>query len=358
MPQARALDVALRRTDPDEAHPVDPLALSLAVRAALQELASHDRVLVALDDLQWCDPPSLRTLSFALRRVDAELVGLVVGLRSGTGAEIQIPAPDGRVVDVEVGPLDEAAFATVVRRGGATRLPQPVVRRVHVACDGNPLFGKEVARLLADGGLPDDPAAPLPVPASASDAIRGRIAKLIPRTRNVLLAAAALPRPTVDLLIAAHREVDVENALEEAAAAEIVVVELDRVSFTHPLIAAAVYGAATPPQRRAAHARLARALERPEERAPHRALATTRPSAAVAAEVEAAAAAARARGALDTAGRLLEQAAAVTPVRERAARRSRGLEAARCHLAAGDTDHARKVLDRLVELSEPRRGAG
>ena len=77
-PQARALDVALRRIDADEAHPVDPLALSLAVRAALRELASHDRVLVALDDLQWCDPPSLRTLSFALRRVEAEPVGLVV----------------------------------------------------------------------------------------------------------------------------------------------------------------------------------------------------------------------------------------------------------------------------------------
>jgi DNA-binding CsgD family transcriptional regulator len=352
VPQARALDVALRRIDPDETHPVDPLALSLALRAALQELASDDRVLVALDDMQWCDPPSLRTLSFALRRVDAEPLGLVVGLRTGAGTEIQIPAPDGCVVDIEVGPLDEAAFGTVVR-GAAARLPQPVVRRVHVACDGNPLFGKEVARLLADGGLPDDPAAPLPVPASASDAIRGGIAKLMPRTRNVLLAAAALPRPTVGLLIAAHGEVDAGNALEEAAAAEIVAVELDRVSFTHPLIAAAVYGAATPAQRRAAHARLARALERPEERAPHLALATSRPSAAVAAEVEAAAAAARARGALDTAGRLLEQAAAVTPARERAARRIRGLEAARCHLSAGDTDHARKVLDRLVELSSP-----
>ena len=222
-----------------------------------------------------------------------------------------------------------------------------------MACDGNPLFGKEVARLLADGGLPDDPAAPLPVPASASDAIRGRIAKLMPRTRAVLLAAAALPRPTVGLLIAAHSEVEVEKALEEAAAAEIVAVELDRVSFTHPLIAAAFYGAATPAQRRAAHARLASALERPEERAPHLALAASRPSAAVAAQVEAAAAAAKARGALDTAGRLLEQAAAVTPARERAARRNRGLEAARCHLAAGDTDHARKVLDRLVELSSP-----
>ena len=352
-PEARALDIALRRIEADEAHPVDPLALSLALRKALRELALREPVLLALDDVQWCDPPSLRTLGFALRRADGEPVGFAVGLRSGAAPKIQIPAPDGRIVDIEVGPLEEAAFATVVHRGAAARLPQPVVRRVHAACDGNPLFGKEVVRLIADQGLPEDPAVPVPLPATASDAIRRRIATLEPRTRDVLLAAASLPRPTVALLVAAHSEMDVESALEEAAAAEIVAIERDRVLFTHPLVAAAVYGAATPARRRAAHARLAQALPGSEERAPHLALATSRSSAAVAAEVEAAAAAAKARGALDTAGRLLEQAAAVTPVRDNAARRRRGLEAARCHHAAGDTDHARKLLDRLVELSSP-----
>ena len=37
-----------------------------------------------------------------------------------------------------------------------------------------------------------------------------------------------------------------------------------------------------------------------------------------------------------------------------APRRRRGLEAARCDLAAGDTDRARSLLDRLVPLSKPR----
>ena len=350
-PQARALDVALRRTDPDEAHPVDPLGLSLAVVAAIRELAKMQPLLVALDDLQWCDPPSLRTLEFALRRIEAEQVGLVAGLRSGDGSEIQIPGANRHLTSVQVGPLEEQAFETVVRR--SSRLPRPVLRQLHVACDGNPLFGKEVAALLAERGLPDDPAAPIPVPPSASHAIGRRVAKLGLDTRDVLLGAAALPRPTVDVLLAAYEEQTLEAALVEAAAAGIVVVDRERVRFTHPLVAAAVYEAATPARRRTAHAALARALDRPEERAPHLALAATRPSATVAAELESAGAAARARGALDTAGRLFEQAATVTPVRETVARRRRGLEASRCHFAAGDTDRARKLLDRLVELSSP-----
>jgi len=352
-PQARALDVTLRRMDPDEAHPVDPLGLSLAVVVALRHLAEEHPLLVALDDVQWCDPPSLRTLEFALRRVEDAHVGLVAGIRSGEGPEIQIPAAAGRIVDVEVGPLDVTAFGVVIQRGAGGRLPRPVIQQLHLACDGNALFGKEVAALFLGRGLPQDPSAPIPVPPSASETIGRRVASLGRGTRDVLLGAAALPRPTVEVLVAAYVEQDVERALVEAAAAGIVVVDHERVRFTHPLVAAAVYGAATPTGRRAAHARLARALRLPEERAPHLALAASRPSAAVAAEVEAAAAAAKARGALDTAGRLLEQAAAVTPVREDAARRRRGLEAARCHLAAGDTDRARSLLEQLVPLASP-----
>ena len=93
-PQARALDVALRqgRTRTRRV-PIDPLGLSLAVVAALRELADEQPLLVALDDLQWCDPPSLRTLEFALRRVESEQIGLVAGLRSGRRAGD--PGPGG-----------------------------------------------------------------------------------------------------------------------------------------------------------------------------------------------------------------------------------------------------------------------
>ena len=61
-----------------------------------------------------------RTLEFALRRVESEQIGLAVGLRSGDGLEIQVPAANGHLTAVEVGPLDAEAFETVVRRGQST----------------------------------------------------------------------------------------------------------------------------------------------------------------------------------------------------------------------------------------------
>jgi DNA-binding CsgD family transcriptional regulator len=353
VPQARALDVALQRLDPDEARPVDPLGLGLAMAAALRHLAADQPLLVAVDDVQWCDPPSLRTLEFALRRVGAEQIGFAAAIRTAEEHEIEVAGSDGCVTEVEVGPLDEPAFEAVLRRSGGERISKPVTRRLFTACDGNPLFGKEVASLLAERGLSDDPATPIPVPPSAAAAIGRRVAKLRLGTRDVLLAAAALPRPTIEVLTASYGEPAVERALVEAAAAGIVAVEPKRVRFTHPLLAAAVYGSATPARRRAAHAGLARVLGRTEDRAPHLAHAAARPSAAVAAELDSAAASAAARGALDTAGRLHEHAITATPARDRVARRRRGLEAARCHLAAGDTDRARNLLDRLVDLSKP-----
>ena len=206
-------------------------------------------------------------------------------------------------------------------------------------------------------GLPEDLAAPLPLPATASDAIRRRIAMLEPRTRDVLLAAAALPRPTVVLLVAAHGE-----RMSRARSGGSRGGDRRRRTGSNPLHASAGRSGRV----RGRHAGAAPCRTRPARTGAVALRGTCsapcardhRPSAAVAAEVEAAAAAARARGALDTAGRLLEQSAAVTPVRERAARRRRGLEAARCHLAAGDTDHARRLLDRLVEAVESRRGTG
>src|SRR5215217_4800295 len=67
-PRRRALEVALLLEEPD-ADALDPRALGLATRNALQLLADDRPLLVAIDDLQWLDPSSASALAFALRRL-------------------------------------------------------------------------------------------------------------------------------------------------------------------------------------------------------------------------------------------------------------------------------------------------
>ena len=67
-PRRRALEVALLLEEAGS-RPVDPLALGVAVRSALELLAAGDGLVVAVDDLQWLDSSSAAALGFALRRL-------------------------------------------------------------------------------------------------------------------------------------------------------------------------------------------------------------------------------------------------------------------------------------------------
>src|SRR5436190_21956647 len=66
-PRRRALEIALLLEEP-AGGAVDPRALGLATRSALQLLAEDRPVLVAIDDVQWFDDSSAGALAFALRR--------------------------------------------------------------------------------------------------------------------------------------------------------------------------------------------------------------------------------------------------------------------------------------------------
>ena len=79
-PRRRALEVALLLEEPDD-DPVDARALAVAVRGALQHLGEQRPLLIAIDDVQWLDPSSSGALAFALRRLGAVDVRLLLALR-------------------------------------------------------------------------------------------------------------------------------------------------------------------------------------------------------------------------------------------------------------------------------------
>ena len=234
---------------------------------------------------------------------------------------------------VELGPISVAALhRIVVDRMGVT-LRRPTLMRLHEMSGGNPLYALEIVR-----GLGDD--AELALPGDLSALLRARLAVLSPRAGQVALTAAALSRPTRMLL--ERIEGDVDDELDEAAAAEIVELNGDLVRFTHPLLASVHYTAASPARRRAVHARIAGCGLEIEERARHLALATREPDDDVAAVLDEAVAVARRRAALGTAADLAAAAVAMTPPGA-PARHRRVLAAVDLAYSSGDSEGAARL---------------
>ena len=79
-PQRRALEVALLRA-PSSGARADQRAVFLAVLGCLRSVATGTPVVVAIDDIQWMDLPSVRVLQFVSRRLKEEAVGLMAAVQ-------------------------------------------------------------------------------------------------------------------------------------------------------------------------------------------------------------------------------------------------------------------------------------
>ena len=136
---------------------------------------------MAVDDVQWLDPPSADALAFALRRVDCPL-SLLLARRVGTDAQLseleRALAPDA-VEHLRVGPLSMGAIQAVLRETLDRTFPRPTLVRIHEASGGNPFYALELARALR----PDiDPTQPLAVPETLEGLVAARLAGLPVRT--------------------------------------------------------------------------------------------------------------------------------------------------------------------------------
>jgi ATP/maltotriose-dependent transcriptional regulator MalT len=346
----RALEAALLIGGPGESR-VEPRAIGLAVVDVLKALAADAPLLVAVDDFQWLDRPSAQTLLFALRRLANERIGALIAVR-GEARELERELPSDIVNRLPVGPLAASALFRILKHRLAVELSPPHLTQLCEVTEGNPFLALEVGRELLR--TPRAPGRPLPVPGSMDEIVGAHVARLPAASREVLLLVAALVRPTVQSLVAAHgKRGNVLDGLEQAARAGIVELDSERVRFTHPVLASVCYQDATPWQRREAHARLAGVAEDEEERARHLALAAEGPDAAVAATLDAAAPRSLARGAPAAAAELSEIAAALTPSGDPSVRRRRRLAAAEAHRLAGDRDRARAILDELLAEVPP-----
>ncbi len=326
----------------------DAFARGKGVLATLRSLAAEVPVLVAVDDLQWLDGESVRALRYAIRRLDADPVGIVATIRTGIvddPLETLRVLPPGRSTSITVRPLDLDETRTLLRPFVAG-IPRPVLRRIHEVSGGNPLYAIELARALPADRWPDP--ADIHPPTSIEDAIASRTAGLSPEVRQVLELVAVLGRPTVAELQTGLDGVDLGAVLAETRHAGLLVMVGDRVMFTHPLIASAVYERIDVLTRRSLHSRLADAASDPDTRARHLALANDTPDESVAAELEQAAVRASERDDLQLAAEFAAWATRATPAPEVEARARRTVLEIEARNGAGESARALELAQRLL----------
>ncbi|MEU6710466.1 AAA family ATPase, partial [Nonomuraea sp. NPDC046802] len=327
----------------DAAASGDRFLLAAGVLSLLAEAAAPNGLLCVIDDFQWVDRASADALLFAARRLSTERIAMLLAVREDTpptgaapvkGARGAVPATGAALVrgahgnapatgaalvrgargdtsvkgvpSVDVGGLAEPAAAELLGDAVHARVKRELV----ALTGGNPLALRETARFLTPAQLAGREPLPDPLPGGAQ-LFGERVAALSEAARQVALVAAV--EGDLDLVLrAADRLGAGRAALHELEAAGLAAVSGARVRFGHPLVRSAVYEAATPAHRRAAHALLAE-LADGDRRAWHLAGAALGQDESVAAALTRTAARARDRGGYGDAATALVRAAELTP---------------------------------------------
>lgn len=336
-PQRDALEVTFGRT----AGPApDRFLVGLAVLTLLSRTAEECPVLCVVDDAQWLDEVSAKTLAFVARRLLAEPVGLLLAAREPTADLRGLP-------DLEVLGLPNGDARALLRSAVMFRLDERVRDRIVAETRGNPLALLELPRgltaeQLAGGfGLLDAPRQALPT--RLENSFRRRVEAIPAATRLLVLVAAAEPVGDSVLVRRAAERLGIDIAAAHPTDGLLTIEE--SVRFRHPLVRSAVYRSAPADQRRSVHLALAEATDGevdPDRRAWHLAAAALAPDEAVAWELERCAGRARARGGVAAAAAFLQRALALTADAGR--RTERALAATELSFQAGWLDTTQRLL--------------
>ncbi|MBF6618794.1 MAG: AAA family ATPase [Patulibacter sp.] len=286
----------------------------------IANLALEHPLVLAVDDLHWVDPPSLRALVHIAVRLDGLPVLLIAGRRTGeAGVAPELLDELERVgaAVVRPAPLTEDGVRTVVRQ----RLGDPsaaLVQAVRFATGGIPFLLDELLRTLQAAGLDATAVQPQAINELGSEGVArfllDRLRRLPPETVDVARAIAVLNGHAELRYVAAVAGLDADatgDAVDALVDAEILKPGRP-CSFLHPTMRAAIYedtalSALASRHRRAADAM--RSAGRPDaELAPH--LLATEPSGdpQTVDELREAAARAIGQGAPDLAQRYLRRA--------------------------------------------------
>ncbi|MEV7625071.1 hypothetical protein [Actinoplanes sp. NPDC089786] len=190
----------------------DLLRTGLATLELLTTAARDQPLLGLVDDAQWLDAASTRTLTFVARRLSAEPIALLFAARTpplSTAAPSSGPGVLAELPGLEVDGLADTDARAVLADRHRT-LDEQVRDRIVAEARGNPLA---LLELPSAGGF----GPPAPMTARIENSFRNRLARLPAGARLLLTVAGADPTGDPRLLWPAVHDLDVDVPAATAA---------------------------------------------------------------------------------------------------------------------------------------------
>jgi tetratricopeptide (TPR) repeat protein len=346
---------------------------SFAVAQAVARKFSSGRTIVVLDDLHRADSATLQIL----RQVCSWLVDrpvLVLGGYRPSEADVELKGTVTALLahtaqSIELGGLSDNGIQTVCAQAGLDALDETTLQLIRQRTDGNPLFVRELAKLIVSRGVTE---ASVTVPAGIVDVIARRMARLPSEAGRLLRLAAVCGQHTnIDTLLGlwGDSEDTLLDAIDTTEVAGLITSDhTGRIGFSHILVRECAYSQIPRLRRARMHWQTLLALESqarpdPDELAHHSALGATPATAGHALRYVRAAAERRLQaGAHADVAPLwqsvvdLEQMAGHASALATSHQRAGHLESL-CHLVtalayAGDLLQARQVRSRALDVAE------
>ena len=230
-------------------------------------LAAEGPLMIALDDLHWLDPASLRAVNYLAARISEAAIVLVAAMRpqepgSATALLEELrDQPDA--TRIWLAALSADAVARLVQ----AQIPDAdaaVCAACSSASGGNPLYLEELLRALPADFAPTAAEVYGAAVPSLGDRIARRVARVAPEAPSLLNAIAVLddgaPLAAACALaqLAEHAGASIASRLRRID----VLASEDPVEFVHPLLRRSVYDALPVTERDMLHRNAAAVLER------------------------------------------------------------------------------------------------
>ena len=251
------------------ARSTDPAAVLHGLFWLVSNLAESGPLLLAVDDAQWSDQPSLRFLVYLARRLADLPVLLIVAMRPtepiGQRELMTLLTAVPAVQVITLAPLSESAVGRLIAER-LSSVPAPeFIAASHTATGGNPFLVVELIRALSSDRLAATAENAKRIgrigPQTLSTAVLARVSRIGDNARKLTEAVAVLGG--ADLTQAAALAGLDRGAAATAAdaLAQITVLGKARpLQFVHPLVHTAVHEAIPPGRRSLMHSAAARLL--------------------------------------------------------------------------------------------------